>query len=75
MTLTDLEAEVAWLLRKGRDPWQAMQCVGGSFRRVSQTLGRLQRKGAVAFVHTAEGSKWTVTPEGSSALDAREPRR
>ena len=71
MTLTELECEVAWRIRRGTDPWAGTGGPVGS-RRVSATLGRLQRKGAVSYAYTSDGPEWTLTPEGRVALDAKE---
>jgi hypothetical protein len=47
ISVTDLELDTLVCVEDGVDPWKSY---GGSTRRVSQTLGRLQRKGLISEV-------------------------
>jgi hypothetical protein len=67
--LTDLEAEVLGRVVRGEDPWLGKGGRVGS-RRVSQTLGRLWRKGC----YIGENDRRIVTDAGRAALEAHEAR-
>jgi len=49
-SVTDLELELLVRVEDGVDPWKSERTCGGSTRRVSQTLGRLERKGLISCV-------------------------
>jgi hypothetical protein len=50
VSVTDLELELLVHVEDGVDPWKSQRTCGGSTRRVSQTLGRLERKGLILGV-------------------------
>lgn len=48
--VTNLELELLVRVEDGVDPWKSERTCGGGTRRVSQTLGRLERKGLISGV-------------------------
>lgn len=66
MNLTDLEAEALRRILAGLDPWGGY-AAGGS-RRMSQTIGRLTRKGALSHEREGKRDSLRVTVAGRDAL-------
>lgn len=67
--LTRFEAETLALVSLGEDPWRGWNGTSGS-RRFSQAMGRLHRKGFIAYSYQP-GERDKVTPAGESALLAK----